>query len=70
MVRKRYESLLESGEVRNLLRAEIEKAGGQAAFARNSGLSRVNLNKILRGKRAVTKRIIKLLKLRVVYARD
>jgi hypothetical protein len=51
MTSKRHKSVLDNGDVKDLLRAEIEMAEGQAAFARKSGLQRVNLNKIVQGKR-------------------
>lgn len=35
--------------VYSLLRAECEKAGGQAAFARNHGMSRQFVNDVLSG---------------------
>ncbi|MGN6748424.1 MAG: hypothetical protein ACTHJS_07500 [Xanthobacteraceae bacterium] len=70
MTRKLYNPILDDGDVTDLLRAEIENAGGQTAFSRKFGVPRVTLNKILHGKRGLTKRIVKLLKLRVVYVRD
>ena len=68
MTRKHYRSVLESGDVK-MLRAEIEMAGGQATFSRQHRVSRVTLNKIMQGKRTLTKKLIKSLKLRVVYVR-
>ena len=53
--------------MKELLRSKLKMAGGQAAFSRKTDLSRAKLNKFLHGKRALTKRIIKLLKLRVAY---
>ena len=70
MTRKRHSPVLDSGDVRELLRAEIESAGGQTAFSKKFGVPRVTLNKILHGKRGLTKRIVKLLKLRVVYIHE
>jgi hypothetical protein len=69
MTRKHYRSVLESRDVKKLLGTEIEMAGGQAAFSRKHRMSRVTLNKIMQGERPLTKRLIKSLKLRVVYLR-
>ena len=69
MTSKRYSPLLENGDVKKLLRTEIEMAGGQAAFSRKHRVSRVTLNKIMQGKRTLTKKLIKSLKLRVVCVR-
>jgi hypothetical protein len=68
MTSKRYSPLLENGDVKKLLRTEIEMAGGQAAFSRKHRVSRVTLNKIMQGKRTL-KKLIKSLKLRVVCVR-
>jgi plasmid maintenance system antidote protein VapI len=70
MPRKRHSPVLDNGDVKELLRSEIESAGGQTAFAKKFEVPRVTLSKILHGKRGLTKRIVKLLKLRVVYVRD
>jgi plasmid maintenance system antidote protein VapI len=70
MIRKRHSPVLDNGDVKELLRAEIEGAGGQTAFSKKFGVPRVTLNKILHGKRGLTKRIVKLLKLRVVYIHE
>jgi plasmid maintenance system antidote protein VapI len=70
MTRKRHSPVLDNGDVKELLRGEIESAGGQTAFSKKFGVPRVTLNKILHGKRGLTKRIVKLLKLRIVYIRE
>jgi transcriptional regulator with XRE-family HTH domain len=69
MTNRHSASVLETSDVKALLREQIEAAGGQAAFARKFRVSRVTLSKILHGERPLTKRIIKLLKLRAVYVR-
>jgi|307.fasta_scaffold599464_2 predicted transcriptional regulator len=70
MTGRRYGPVLESRDVKKLLRAEIEMAGGQTAFSRKHRVSRVTLNKIMQGKRPLTKSLIKSLKLRAVYVRQ
>jgi DNA-binding phage protein len=61
---------LEHEDVMRLLRSEIERAGGQLPWAKMVGVSRPNLNKMLRGTRPISKRVVKALKLRVVFAPD
>jgi hypothetical protein len=70
MTGRRYGPVLESRDVKKLLRAEIEMAGGQAAFSRKHRVSRVTLNKIVQDERPLTKSLIKSLKLRAVYVRQ
>jgi DNA-binding phage protein len=60
--------LLDEKDVVRLLRSEIERAGSQRAFARKTGVDRSTLNRALHGKRSpLTKKIIKALKLRMVF---
>jgi DNA-binding phage protein len=59
--------ILEVEDVVRLLRSEVKRAGGQAAWASKTGLNRIVVNKVLNGKTLPTKKIIKALKLRVVY---
>jgi hypothetical protein len=61
---------LDDREVLRLLRSEVEKAGGQAAWARREGVNRTMLNKVLNGRKLIPPSIIKALKLRTVYLRD
>jgi hypothetical protein len=70
MSSKRSKSPLEIGEVKELLREQVEAAGGQSAFAKKFRVSRVTLSKIFHNERTIPKRIIKLLNLRAVYVRD
>jgi hypothetical protein len=53
-----------------LLRSEIERAGGQMPWAKMVGVDRPDLNKMLRGTKPLSKRVVKALKLRVVFAPD
>ena len=59
--------ILDSEDVVRLLRLEVERAGGQAAWASKVGLNRIIVNKVLNHKTSPTKKIIKALKLRIVY---
>jgi DNA-binding phage protein len=61
---------LEHEDVMRLLRSEVERAGGQAQWAKRVGVNREALNKMLALARPLTKRVIKALKLRIVYAPD
>jgi hypothetical protein len=60
-------AFLEPEDVLRLLRAEIERAGGQKPYAKSMGLDRPNLNRVLHGARPLNMSIIKALKLRVVF---
>jgi DNA-binding phage protein len=62
--------VLESKEIVQLLRAEVKKAGSQAAWAKTAGVDRSFVNKVLHGKTRSTKRIILALGLRIVVVRD
>ena len=54
-------------EVRQLLRAAIELAGTQVAFAKRYGLDRTHLNQVLKGKSRVSGSLLKCLGLRKAY---
>ena len=45
---------LDDKEVIRLLKAEVDRAGSQTAFAKQTGANRNNLNRILGGKMAIT----------------
>jgi DNA-binding transcriptional regulator YdaS (Cro superfamily) len=53
-----------------MLRAAIEREGGQSAFARRHGLDRSNLNLVLSGKRPVTDAVARPLGLCGLYVAD
>jgi DNA-binding phage protein len=61
---------LEQEDVVALLREEVDKAGGQVAWSKKTGVDRTNLNRILNGHIPPTKAVMVALKLRLVYARD
>jgi DNA-binding phage protein len=58
---------LEIKDVIRLLRAEIERAGGGGPWARAAGIDRTHVNRMLNGDRPISKKVIRALKLRVVY---
>jgi transcriptional regulator with XRE-family HTH domain len=66
----RQKAFLEHEEVMELLRSEIARAGGQRRLAEKMGMDRTQLSKMLHGAQVLSKRVIKALKLRVVYAPD
>jgi hypothetical protein len=57
-------------EVLLLLRAAIEREGGQVAFAKRYGVDRVYLNMVLSGRRPVGSAIAKALGLRKAYVAE
>jgi hypothetical protein len=59
--------VLDDKDVVERLLSKVRKAGGQSAFARQSGVDRAHLNLVLTGKRLPTWSIIKALNLGVVY---
>jgi DNA-binding phage protein len=59
---------LDENDVLRLLREEVDRAGGQSAWARRSGIDRVYLNRVLNGKRPLPLRIVKALNLKRVFA--
>jgi hypothetical protein len=66
----RQKAFLEHEEVMDLLRSEIAGAGGQGRWAKIMGIDRTQLNKMLHGPQLLSKRVIRALKLRVVFAPD
>jgi len=62
--------VLELEDIICLLRAEVKRAGGQRAWAQKTGISRVQVNKVLNGHREPNKAIVKALNLRFVVVSD
>ena len=62
--------IMEAKDVIALLRSEVSRAGGQVAWAKKAGVSRIVVNKILNGHELPTKKIIKALKLRTVFVSE
>jgi DNA-binding transcriptional regulator YdaS (Cro superfamily) len=60
--------IFDDDEVIQLLRAAIERAGTQDAFARRYGIDRTHLNQILSGEKSVNRAVESALGLRRVYA--
>jgi DNA-binding phage protein len=61
---------LEREDVISLLRAAVEQAGGQAPWARKAGLERSHLNRTLREIKPIGRKVLRALKLRIVYVPD
>ena len=59
--------VFDEDDVVHLLRAAVEREGGQSAFAKRHGINRTYVNMILNGKRSVGKFVAKALRLRKVY---
>jgi hypothetical protein len=60
--------MLDDQDVVRVLRSEVERAGGQSSWARKERIDRSLLNRVLRGRKPPTKRIIRALKLCNAYA--
>ncbi len=59
--------VFDEDDIVHLLRAAVERGGGQSAFAKHHGLDRALLNRILNGKRPVSGSVATALGLRKVY---
>jgi DNA-binding phage protein len=59
--------VLDDNDVLERLRLSVKRAGGQSAFARQTGMDRTHLNHVLNGKRLPSWSIIDALNLGVVY---
>ena len=59
--------VLDAKDVIRLLHSAVEQAGEQSAFARKTHLNRTELNRFPHGKHLLTKKILKALKLRMVF---
>jgi DNA-binding phage protein len=59
--------VLDDKDLVERLHSSVNRAGGQSAFARQTGANRVHLNLVLAGKRLPTSSIIDALNLGVVY---
>lgn len=60
--------MLHDADVVRLLRSEVDRAGGQSAWARRERIDRTLLNRILCGQKPPTDKIIRALKLCNDYA--
>jgi DNA-binding phage protein len=59
--------LLDENDVLRLLREDVDRAGGQTAWARRSGIDRAHLNRVLKGQRPLSPNITQALKLKKVF---
>jgi DNA-binding phage protein len=64
----RKPSILRLDDTVKIIRHAVERAGGQAEFARKTGVNRPNLNSALLGKRPPTNDVLRALKLGKIYA--
>jgi DNA-binding phage protein len=60
--------VLDAEDVIQLLRSEIERAGGPTAFSKKAGVDRAAVHRFLKRQKGPGKKLISALKLRVVYA--
>ena len=65
---RQKQMLLSSDDVIELLRAEVEKAGTESAWARRTGANRSSLNLVLKGRVGLQKNLLDALGLDVVVA--
>ena len=61
-------NLLNKDDALDLLRGEIEKAGSQSAFARQTGIHRTALSAILNGRKGLQPKILAALGLKRIEA--
>ena len=59
--------VFDEDDVVRMLRAAVEREGGQSAFAKHHRVYRGSVNRVLKGKLPVGDAIAKVLKLRRVY---
>ncbi len=62
--------VFDDNDVRQLLRAAVERAGTQVAFAKRHRLDRTHLNQVLKGKSLISRSLLKCLGLRKAYVLD
>jgi DNA-binding phage protein len=62
--------IVDRKDIVKLLRIEVEKAGGQAAWAKKTGVHRTLISKALHGAKPPTGSIIRALGLRIVVVSD
>ena len=62
--------VFDEDDIVHLLRAAVEREGGQSAFAKHHGLDRALINMILNGKRPVSGSVAKALGLRKLYVAE
>jgi DNA-binding phage protein len=65
---ERLARVFDDGYVIKLLHAKVKAASSRSAFARQTGIDRAYLVRVLQGKKPPSKRILAVLDLRIVYA--
>jgi DNA-binding transcriptional regulator YdaS (Cro superfamily) len=67
MLRSNARPLDDDDDVLKLLHSRVKSAGGQSAFAKQSGVSREHLNRVLNGRMRFGSAILGVLNLRMAY---
>jgi DNA-binding phage protein len=62
--------IIERKDIVRRLSIEVQKAGGQTAWANKNGLNRTHLNKVLHGVKPPSEKIIRAIGLRTVVISD
>jgi hypothetical protein len=62
--------VLETREISRLVQIQVAQAGSQSAWARDTGIQRSEINRVLLGKRPPNKQMMCALGLRVVIVKD
>ena len=63
------QDVLKLNDVLRLLRREVQRAGSQSEWARRAGVNRTYLNKVLKGIKPPSPKIIKALNLTTMFAK-
>jgi predicted transcriptional regulator len=64
---QRPDEQFDRNDIVRLLKAAVEREGGQAAFAKRHRIDRSTINRVLKGKLPVGDAVAKVLRLRRVY---
>ena len=62
--------IFELEDVIALLRSKVKRAGGQVAWSKKTGINRSELYRVLTGRRLPSKKIIRALKLQIVFVSE
>ncbi len=62
--------IVSESEIRQLLREHVERSGGQSAWSRKERVCRTHLNRMLLGKRAVSEKVLRKLKIKAFYVTE
>lgn len=63
-------TVLSEDEVLRLLCEQVQRAGGQSAWARTHRISRPLLNKVINKKEPIPKSILKVLCIKTIFVRE